>query len=660
VTDLARLVVALEAQTAKYQEGLDAATRKLAKFSRDQNTMLGSIDKRFRGFTSGIRNTLGLIGVGFSFAKIIEETVQAEREFAQLDAVLRSTGQTAGWNRDQLTKMASDFAAATTASEGEIIQAQTRLLQYTNVVGERFPEAIQAALDMSARFGTSVAESAAAIGKALQNPEKGITQLTKAGVAFTEQEKKLVSQLMDSGRVMDAQKVVLQGLERAYGGAAEAARNTLGGALQALRNTFHDLLTGETGVTGATDAINTLTDTLNSPDVKRGFDLMIAGFAKMIELSAKAAAGVAGFARSFGESMAQIVHGPLPADALDLDEATKKLREWEGMRDRIVAGYDDMSAAAQAVAKVRLKELNEEIDALKRRQEFLQALPERPAAGATGMRPGTTIRTPTAPYDPKKDPALQDVLVTAEKIYVSPMEQYYRRLDELSQTSTEKQLARFAELESALDELYQQGLISPETYNQRWQEAFDQLIPKVEVTAKKIGDQLKAQANELSEFWKQASRNVQDFLGNTIVDVMNGSFDDILGGFERMLQNMVAQALAADINSKLFGSGGVGSGNGWISKGLDWLGGMFGGSRDSGGRGRKGQVYKIGVGAQPEYFAPDEAGTFYPRGQGMGSGAGGVTSVHQNIYVQGRVDERTARQLELDAARRQRAAMRLA
>lgn len=56
------------------------------------------------------------------------------------------------------------------------------------------------------------------------------------------------------------------------------------------------------------------------------------------------------------------------------------------------------------------------------------------------------------------------------------------------------------------------------------------------------------------------------------------------------------------------------------------------GLRDSGGRGEAGQPYLIGVGAQPELFVPDSAGTFYPNADRL-FGGGGVT-VHGDIVIQ--------------------------
>ena len=76
--------------------------------------------------------------------------------------------------------------------------------------------------------------------------------------------------------------------------------------------------------------------------------------------------------------------------------------------------------------------------------------------------------------------------------------------------------------------------------------------------------------------------------------------------------------------------------------------GLFGGtpSRDSGGRGRAGQAYAIGTGAQPELFIPDRAGTFIP------AGAGGM-QVNNNftIMASGPLSQRTELQIAAAASR---------
>lgn len=53
----------------------------------------------------------------------------------------------------------------------------------------------------------------------------------------------------------------------------------------------------------------------------------------------------------------------------------------------------------------------------------------------------------------------------------------------------------------------------------------------------------------------QASRNIQDALGKTIVDSSESSFKEILNNWANMLRQMVAQALAADVMEKITGKG---------------------------------------------------------------------------------------------------------
>ena len=62
-----------------------------------------------------------------------------------------------------------------------------------------------------------------------------------------------------------------------------------------------------------------------------------------------------------------------------------------------------------------------------------------------------------------------------------------------------------------------------------------------------------AQADALTTFWDQAGRNMQDSLASVFMGAE--------ANFGKMLQGMIAQAVAADIMSSLFGKAG---GGGWM------------------------------------------------------------------------------------------------
>ena len=206
----------------------------------------------------------GAAAVAFSFGKFISETIAAEQAQAQLQAVLKSTGESAGWTSDQLNAMAQDLASKSIFSVDQIKAAETRLLSYTGIVGQQFPRAMQAVIDMSSRMGMDVTSAAEQIGRALDIPSQGLTALTRQGFRFTEEQKEMVKQLEETGRVAEAQAIVLSAVESSYGGAAEAARGTFGGALKELQKSINDLMTGDSSVPALTDVVNGLTSAVKT------------------------------------------------------------------------------------------------------------------------------------------------------------------------------------------------------------------------------------------------------------------------------------------------------------------------------------------------------------------------------------------------------------
>lgn len=98
----------------------------------------------------------------------------------------------------------------------------SELAASADVAGGAFDRATMAALDMaSAGFGTAEG-NAVQLGKALQDPIKGITALQKSGITFTEEQKKMIEAMVEAGDVAGAQDLILGELEKQVGGTAEA------------------------------------------------------------------------------------------------------------------------------------------------------------------------------------------------------------------------------------------------------------------------------------------------------------------------------------------------------------------------------------------------------------------------------------------------------
>jgi len=287
------LRVRISADINDIKQGLALVRGEVAKFKQEaaQAVDLKGMNEGFNNLRSTLAGLFAGVTVGSLFRTVIQETREAGDEVAQLRAVLKSTGEQAGFTSARLLEMADTLADSTTHSAGEIVKAQTRLLSYTGIVGEQFPQALQMAIDQSARLGESIEQSAETIGKALDKPSQGVAALTKQGFKFTEAEKERMKVLEKAGRVGEAQKIVLDAMAESYAGAASAARNTFGGAMTAVGNSLRDLMDGSggTGMGAATRAINELALALKSPEVRKGFNNLatavlnaVAGFAKFI------------------------------------------------------------------------------------------------------------------------------------------------------------------------------------------------------------------------------------------------------------------------------------------------------------------------------------------------------------------------------------------
>src|SRR5690606_4392171 len=317
---LGQLTIDLIAKIAGFEQGLERAARVADKRMKQIEASAKSA-----GLAIGAIGGAVVTGVGV----IVRNTMQAEKSLAQLDAILKSTGNAAGYTRDQLVSMAAEFQRTSTFSTNEIIDAQTRLLSYSGIVGENIPRAMQAVIDQSARLEMSLTQSAEVIGRALESPSKAAAALAQQGfgAAFTKEVRASIDALVAAGREGEAQIKILEILEESYGGAAEAARNTFGGALTALKNTLGDLLSGDDeSLNGLTDAINELIKTLNDPDVRRGFQLIVNG-------ATESATAVARLTSEFDKAVGKYREwladaGRLPADMLDnIDQLEVRIRK---------------------------------------------------------------------------------------------------------------------------------------------------------------------------------------------------------------------------------------------------------------------------------------------------------------------------------------------
>ena len=238
----------LRTDDSDFSKGIDQAESRVKRLQRDFNETGVALRKSGRNLSLAVTAPLALMGKG-----ALDAAVQYREAGAQVEAALTSMGGASGKTVDELKAAADQLETLSSFDDAEILQKVTaNLLTFGNVAGNEFDRAQQAAVDLSARLGQDLQSSTVMLGKALNDPIAGITAMTRVGVSFTEEQKNMIKAMAEAGDIAGAQGLILEELEKQYGGAAQAARDAApGGDLNQqwrdLQQTIGERLVGALG-----------------------------------------------------------------------------------------------------------------------------------------------------------------------------------------------------------------------------------------------------------------------------------------------------------------------------------------------------------------------------------------------------------------------------
>ena len=209
--------------------------------------------KRLDKSTKGVGSTLVKVFAGVAILAGIKKSVTAfeDQEFAiaQVRQGLVSTGFAVGKTLKELTKSAKELQEKSIFGDEKILQGVTaQLLTFANITEDVFDRTQKAVLDVTTRlFGAkasaeSLRGTSIQLGKALNDPIGQLGALSRSGITFSKSQVEVIKKLAETGKLAEAQGVILTELEKQYGGSAEAARNTALGGMKVLQTRFQDLL----------------------------------------------------------------------------------------------------------------------------------------------------------------------------------------------------------------------------------------------------------------------------------------------------------------------------------------------------------------------------------------------------------------------------------
>lgn len=249
----------------------DEASANLSKIGQAGKSAGSDLDKgmsgaiqSFTGVNLASFTTAGaMIAVGAGLKYAIDQAAEAERVMTQTEAVIKSTGGAAGLTAAEVAGFAGKLSQLNAIDDEVIQSAGNLMLTFKSISKDVFPQAQQAAIDMSVALNTDLKGATLQVSKALEDPVRGINALRRAGVSFTAEQRNMIASLVETGDKAAAQAIIIEELNSQFGGSGAAAAQTYSGQMGLLKINMDNVAQsiGEKllpGLTSAADAMNTL------------------------------------------------------------------------------------------------------------------------------------------------------------------------------------------------------------------------------------------------------------------------------------------------------------------------------------------------------------------------------------------------------------------
>ena len=555
------------------------ATKTLSNSAKGATASLTTASAAAKGLGASLAASLGpLITLGAAFATVgnaIGTFTARERDIAILTQGLKNLGEgTVALNELQVA--ANKLGNQTLFNQEEFTRGFNLLTSFRNIGVDSYTRVAQAAADIAQVNQVDVSTSFMQLAKALQDPERNLSNLNRSGIAFTKTQTDVIKELMKTNKTAEAHAMILSIVEESYNELAQAAAEGFAGNVDSLGEAFNDFseTLGKTlepaliAVTkGLTALLKAVDDFIKSPI--SGTAAIFTGIALAVKGTTVAVAAVTGALGTLGgvAGVTAIALNALPFVALvtaaglfttAIIKATQKQRDFNKALKE-----GDEQALKSEFNRLFIK-----------RQKLLRRISE--AEESSNKR---VLKS------------LKDQLQTINE-QIGPIKE---KMDENRKTAIE---------------------IENQNKNLEKQE---ELIKKNEEAAKKLKDAMTAVGEEIegsiknnlreaitgAQSFGQAMTNVLNRIRDKIIDAQ---IDKLIGGF-----------------GEAFGKGASGK----EKKGLGgFLGGLLGGLFAEGGRPPVGKASIVGE-RGPELFVPKVAGTIVPN-NAIG---GGGDSVVNNISV---------------------------
>ena len=618
-----------------------AATKTLSNSAKGATASLTTASTAAKGLGASLAASLApLISVGAAVATVsnaIATFSARERDVTILRQGLENLGAgTLALN--ELQEAADRLGNQTLFNQEEFTRGFNLLTSFRNIGVDSYSRVAQAAADIAQVNQVDVSTSFMQLAKALQDPERNLSNLNRSGIAFTKTQTDVIKELMKTNKTAEAHAMILSIVEESYNQLAQAAAEGFAGNVDSLGEAFRDFseTLGKTlepaliaATKGLTALIKAANDLFTSPLGKTvGVFTTLAIAAKGVAIALPlVSAGLMKVAAAGGVATIALNAIPFVAIATGVGLLTTAFFKLNGEKKKF---NDLVTSGGEADLE----------DAIKKQEAAVLAL-EKQFERTNKKRAGHVAKR--LEEEKAELRMLEGRLKTVESDKL--IEQSRNKIVELKKKENELQEEQTKSFKEFIKKQERQKELLEATINGNREEvelqhAINDAVAKHgEHNRQKITDILTAnkgledQANKTKEVgtaaeslkdkFKQIGETVRNDLVNNLTDAIMGakSFGDAMRG---VLDNLKRQLIQLALNKAISGigkalSGGKGFGGGFLS-------GLFGRAR--GGPVSAGGAFIVGERGPEILQMGSKGGNIIPN-----NAIGGGDSVVNNISV---------------------------
>ena len=183
----------------------------------------------------------GLKALKSAVTECVDAFKTSNEAMTRLQASIKATGQAYKFTANDIKTYASNLQSVTRFEDDAIAQTASLLVATQKFDKDGLERTISLSADLAEAMGTDLSSAATTLQKALVEPGEGLTRLRSIGITFTDAEKEMIESLKDAGKEFEAQQIILDKVEAAYGGMAESIASVDTSTLDKIKNVWGDL-----------------------------------------------------------------------------------------------------------------------------------------------------------------------------------------------------------------------------------------------------------------------------------------------------------------------------------------------------------------------------------------------------------------------------------